>query len=135
MFLSCSRPARLSIAAAWSTDHDGCHEKGFRDRISRNPYYGYAGRIEGGPRNPITAKLVADLIAAAGASRVLSVDLHAGQIQGFFNIPVDNLFATPVLLEYVKKNITENTVIVSPDTGRVERGFCEETRGDFGHHR
>ncbi len=93
------------------------------DRITAViPYYGYARQDRKvAPRAPITAKLVADLIAAAGASRVLSVDLHAGQIQGFFNIPVDNLFATPVLLEYVKKNITENTVIVSPDTGGVER--------------
>ena len=86
------------------------------------PYYGYARQDRKvAPRAPISAKLVADLITAAGAQRLLSMDLHAGQIQGFFNIPVDNLFATPVLIEYVKKNYQENTVIVSPDTGGVER--------------
>jgi ribose-phosphate pyrophosphokinase len=86
------------------------------------PYYGY-GRQDRkvAPRAPITAKLVADLITTAGANRVLSIDLHAGQIQGFFNIPVDNLFATKVLLEYMKKNYQNDTVVVSPDTGGVER--------------
>ena len=94
------------------------------DRITAViPYYGY-GRQDRkvAPRAPITAKLVADLITRAGANRVLAMDLHAGQIQGFFNIPVDNLFATPVLLEYIKKNYRgDNVVIVSPDTGGVER--------------
>lgn len=86
------------------------------------PYYGYARQDRKvAPRAPISAKLVADLITAAGAQRLLSMDLHAGQIQGFFNIPVDNLFATPVLIDYVKRNFQENTVIVSPDTGGVER--------------
>ena len=86
------------------------------------PYYGY-GRQDRkvAPRTPITAKLVADLITTAGANRVLAMDLHAGQIQGFFNIPVDNLFATNVLLEYMKKNYHNDTVIVSPDSGGVER--------------
>jgi ribose-phosphate pyrophosphokinase len=64
---------------------------------------------------------VADLITSAGAQRLLSMDLHAGQIQGFFNIPVDNLFATPVLIDYMKRNYREDTVVVSPDTGGVER--------------
>jgi ribose-phosphate pyrophosphokinase len=64
---------------------------------------------------------VADLITTAGANRVLSMDLHAGQIQGFFNIPVDNLFAKPVLLDYMKKKYKDNAVVVSPDTGGVER--------------
>jgi ribose-phosphate pyrophosphokinase len=93
------------------------------DRITAViPYYGYARQDRKVfPRAPITAKLVADLITTAGANRVLSTDLHAGQIQGFFNIPVDNLFATPVLLEYVKRNYENNIVIVSPDTGGVER--------------
>lgn len=93
------------------------------DRITAViPYYGYARQDRKVfPRAPITAKLVADLIATAGANRVLSMDLHAGQIQGFFNIPVDNLFATPVLLEYIRKNYEDNIVIVSPDTGGVER--------------
>ena len=86
------------------------------------PYYGYARQDRKvAPRAPISAKLVADLITTAGAQRLLSMDLHAGQIQGFFNIPVDNLFATPVLIEYVKRVFQDNTVIVSPDTGGVER--------------
>jgi len=93
------------------------------DRITAvMPYYGYARQDRKvAPRAPITAKLIADLITTAGAQRVLSMDLHAGQIQGFFNIPVDNLFATPILLDYMKKNFQENTVIVSPDTGGAER--------------
>ncbi|MEQ8151825.1 MAG: ribose-phosphate pyrophosphokinase [Smithellaceae bacterium] len=86
------------------------------------PYYGYSRQDRKvAPRAPISAKLLADLITTAGANRVLSIDLHAGQIQGFFNIPVDNLFATPVLLEYMKKKYVDNTVVVSPDTGGVER--------------
>ncbi len=85
------------------------------------PYYGY-GRQDRKvlPRAPISAKLIADLITTAGASRVLTVDLHAGQIQGFFNIPVDHLFAAPVLLDYLRK-LRDNIVIVSPDAGGVER--------------
>jgi ribose-phosphate pyrophosphokinase len=86
------------------------------------PYYGY-GRQDRkvAPRTPITAKLVADLIEVAGATRVICMDLHAGQIQGFFNIPVDNLYATPVLLRYIKENYSNDLVIVSPDAGGVER--------------
>ncbi len=93
------------------------------DRITAViPYYGYARQDRKVlPRAPITAKLVADLITTAGANRVLSMDLHAGQIQGFFNIPVDNLFATPVLLDYIRKNYQDNMVVVSPDAGGVER--------------
>lgn len=93
------------------------------DRITAVvPYYGYARQDRKvAPRAPISAKLVADLITTAGANRVLSMDLHAGQIQGFFNIPVDNLFAKPVLLDYMSKRYSDNTVIVSPDTGGVER--------------
>jgi len=85
------------------------------------PYYGY-GRQDRkvSPRAPISAKLVADLITTAGASRILAVDLHAGQIQGFFNIPVDHLFAAPIILDYLKK-IKNDVVIVSPDAGGVER--------------
>ncbi len=86
------------------------------------PYYGYARQDRKvAPRAPITAKLMADLITTAGANRVLAMDLHAGQIQGFFNIPVDNLFATPILLEYLKSNYQDNLIIVSPDTGGVAR--------------
>ncbi len=85
------------------------------------PYYGYARQDRKvSPRAPISAKLIADLITTAGASRILTVDLHAGQIQGFFNIPVDHLFAAPVLLEYLKK-LKNDLVIVAPDAGGVER--------------
>lgn len=88
------------------------------------PYYGYARQDRKvAPRTPITSKLVADLLSAAGASRVLSVDLHAGQIQGFFDIPFDHLFAKPVLLGHMRdefENLDE-AVIVSPDAGGVER--------------
>jgi len=86
------------------------------------PYYGYARQDRKvSPRAPITAKLVADLITTAGAHRVLTIDLHAGQIQGFFNIPVDHLFAAPVLLDYIRTRFRDHLVIVSPDAGGVER--------------
>ena len=85
------------------------------------PYYGYARQDRKVvPRAPISAKLVADLITVAGASRILTVDLHAGQIQGFFNIPVDHLFAAPILLDYLK-SLKSRVVVVSPDAGGVER--------------
>jgi ribose-phosphate pyrophosphokinase len=86
------------------------------------PYYGYARQDrKDKPRVPISAKLVADLISAAGADRVLAMDLHAPAIQGFFNIPVDHLFAAPVLIENVARLKIPNLVIVSPDAGGVER--------------
>ncbi|MBI1817109.1 MAG: ribose-phosphate pyrophosphokinase [Deltaproteobacteria bacterium] len=87
------------------------------------PYFGYARQDRKvDPRVPISAKLVADLITTSGASRVLTLDLHAGQIQGFFNIPVDNLFATRVLLKYVRDRLPGDGVcVVSPDPGGVER--------------
>ena len=87
------------------------------------PYFGYARQDKKvAPRVPISAKLVADLITTAGADRLITMDLHAGQIQGFFNIPVDNLFAAPVTLKYIKTNFDqENLVIVSPDAGGAER--------------
>ncbi|MCA9456426.1 MAG: ribose-phosphate pyrophosphokinase [Nitrospira sp.] len=86
------------------------------------PYYGY-GRQDrkDQPRVPISAKLIADLITAAGANRILTMDLHAGPIQGFFNIPVDHLYAMPVMLDYIKKQNVSDLVIVSPDAGGVER--------------
>ncbi len=94
------------------------------------PYYGYARQDRKVlPRAPISAKLVADLITTAGASRVLTVDLHAGQIQGFFNIPVDHLFAAPVLLEYLRY-LRNEIVIVSPDAGGVERARAFAKRLD-----
>ena len=86
------------------------------------PYYGYARQDRKvRPRVPITAKLAADLITSAGADRLLCMDLHAGQVQGFFNIPVDNLFATRLLLEEVTRLVSGEVVIVSPDAGGVER--------------
>jgi len=95
------------------------------------PYYGYARQDKKVvPRVPISARLVADLITAAGANRVITMDLHAGQIQGFFNIPVDNLYAAPVLLEYIKESFNNDTVIVSPDAGGVERARAFAKRLD-----
>ena len=87
------------------------------------PHYGYSRQDRKvSPRTPISAKLVADIITTAGATRVITMDLHAGQIQGFFNIPFDNIYASPVLLKYIKDEIfTENSVFVSPDAGGVER--------------
>jgi ribose-phosphate pyrophosphokinase len=95
------------------------------------PYYGYSRqdrKVQ--PRVPITSKLVADLITTAGANRVLTVDLHAGQIQGFFNIPVDNLFAAPVLLDYIRSKTFQNLAVVSPDAGGVERARAFAKRLD-----
>jgi ribose-phosphate pyrophosphokinase len=86
------------------------------------PYYGYARqdrKVE--PRVPITAKLVANLLETAGTDRVLTIDLHAGQIQGFFNVPVDDLFAMYVLVKYIKELNLENLMVISPDAGGVER--------------
>jgi ribose-phosphate pyrophosphokinase len=86
------------------------------------PYYGYArADRKVRPRMPITAKLVADLISVAGVDRVLCVDLHAGQIQGFFNLPVDNLYATPILLQAIRERAQGPLAIISPDAGGVER--------------
>lgn len=86
------------------------------------PYYGYARQDrKDRPRVPISSKLVADLLTSAGTDRILALDLHAGQIQGFFDIPVDHLYATPVTVDYFRKLRLKNLVIVSPDTGGVER--------------
>jgi ribose-phosphate pyrophosphokinase len=86
------------------------------------PYYGYARQDRKvKPRVPITAKLVADIISTAGTDRLLCIDLHSGQIQGFFNIPVDNLYATPVLLDEVRRRLPRDVMIISPDAGGVER--------------
>ncbi len=86
------------------------------------PYYGYARQDrKSQPRVPISARLVADLLTATGINRVLTIDLHAGQIQGFFNIPVDHLYAAPVIADYVRKEYLNDVVIVSPDAGGVER--------------
>jgi ribose-phosphate pyrophosphokinase len=96
------------------------------------PYYGYARQDRKvASRSPITAKLVADLLEAAGATRVVSMDMHAGQIQGFFNIPFDHLYAAPVLLDHMRKRFegkTDELVIVSPDAGGVERARAYSKR-------
>jgi ribose-phosphate pyrophosphokinase len=94
------------------------------------PYYGYARQDRKvAPRTPITSKLVADLIQASGVTRVVAMDLHAGQIQGFFNIPFDHLYAMPVMLEdYLKKSFDSASVVVSPDAGGVERARAYSKR-------
>lgn len=96
------------------------------------PYFGYArqDRKEAG-RTPITSKLVADLLQAAGVQRVVTMDLHAGQIQGFFNMPVDNLYATPVLLGAVRQKGIKNGVVISPDVGGVVRARSYAKRLDL----
>lgn len=93
------------------------------DRITAViPYYGYARQDRKVlPRTPISAKLIADLLTSAGADRILTMDLHAGQIQGFFNIPVDHLFAKPVLIEHIQKSFKDGIVVVAPDAGGAER--------------
>ncbi len=93
------------------------------------PYFGYARQDrKAKPRTPISAKLAADLLTAAGADRVLAVDLHAGQIQGFFNIPVDHIFAMPVLVDYLRGKFGPDSVVVSPDAGGVERARAYSKR-------
>ena len=96
------------------------------------PYYGYARQDrKSGPRTPISAKLVANLISVAGADRALMVDLHAGQIQGFFDIPTDNLFAAPVFIDDIKKKFSgKDPVIISPDVGGVVRARAIAKRVD-----
>ncbi len=98
------------------------------------PYYGYARQDRKvSPRAAISAKLVADLIATAGAFRILTVELHAGQIQGFFNIPVDHLFASPVMVGYLRSHCKDSVVVVSPDAGGVERAraFAKRMRASL----
>ncbi len=86
------------------------------------PYYSYSRQDrKNKPRVPITARLVADLITSVGTDRILTMDLHAGQIQGFFDIPVDNLYASPILLPYIREHFNHNLVVVSPDAGGVPR--------------
>jgi ribose-phosphate pyrophosphokinase len=99
------------------------------------PYFGYARqdrKVEA--RVPISAKAVADIITAAGAQRILTIDLHAGQIQGFFNIPVDNLFASAVFIDYIRSKGHEDLVIVAPDAGGVERAraYAKRLETDLG---
>ena len=99
------------------------------------PYFGYARQDRKvGPRTPISAKLVADILTTAGIDRLLTIDLHAGQIQGFFDIPVDNLFAAPVITKDIKKNYNnKDIVVISPDVGGVvrARGIAKRIDGDL----
>lgn len=113
---------------------DACKRSSAKRITAVIPYYGYGRQDKKvAPRVPISARLVADMITMAGADRVITMDLHAGQIQGFFNIPVDNLFATPVLLDHVRANFNlEEVVIVSPDAGGVERARAFAKRLDAG---
>jgi ribose-phosphate pyrophosphokinase len=95
------------------------------------PYYGYARQDrKDKPRVPISAKLVADMLSTAGTDRILTMDLHAAQIQGFFNIPVDHLFAAPVILEYISRLRLPHLTVVSPDAGGVERARAYAKRLD-----
>jgi ribose-phosphate pyrophosphokinase len=97
------------------------------------PYFGYArSDKKDRPRVPIAAKLVANLITTAGANRILTVDLHASQIQGFFDIPVDHLYAAPVVVDYFKANPIENLIVVAPDTGGAERARAYAKRLNAG---
>ena len=98
------------------------------------PYFGYARQDrKDQPRVPITAKLIANLITAAGTDRVITIDLHAGQIQGFFDIPMDHLFAAPVLIKYIKNMKLDNIVVVSPDVGGIKmaRAFAKKLGADL----
>jgi ribose-phosphate pyrophosphokinase len=102
------------------------------------PFYGYARQDrKDQPRVPITAKLVANLLVAAGANRILTMDLHAQQIQGFFDIPVDHLYAAPVMYDYLKKKNLTNLVVVSPDVGGIQDGarVFADAGGGTGHRR
>ena len=97
------------------------------------PYFGYArSDKKDRPRVPIAAKLVANLLTTAGAQRILTIDLHASQIQGFFDIPVDHLYAAPVIVEYFQTNPIENLIVVSPDTGGAERARAYAKRLNTG---
>lgn len=97
------------------------------------PYFGYArSDKKDRPRVPIAAKLVANLLTTAGAQRILTIDLHASQIQGFFDIPVDHLYAAPIVVEYFRENPIENLIVVSPDTGGAERARAYAKRLNAG---
>jgi ribose-phosphate pyrophosphokinase len=97
------------------------------------PYFGYArSDKKDRPRVPIAAKLVSNLIVKAGAERILTIDLHAAQIQGFFDVPVDHLYAAPIVVEYFKNNPIDNLIVVAPDTGGAERARAYAKRLDAG---
>lgn len=97
------------------------------------PYFGYSRQDKKvSPRVPISAKLVADILQVAGVDRVITMDLHAGQIQGFFNVPVDNLYSAPIILDDIKTRFSKDLVVVSPDAGGVERARAYAKRLDAG---
>jgi len=97
------------------------------------PYFGYArSDKKDRPRVPIAAKLVSNLIVKAGAQRVLTIDLHASQIQGFFDVPVDHLYAAPIIVDYFRENPIDNLIVVAPDTGGAERARAYAKRLDAG---
>ncbi len=113
---------------------DACYRASASRITAVVPYYGYARQDrKDGPRVPISAKLIANLIETSGAHRVLAFELHAAQIQGFFDIQVDNLFATPVFLEYIVKKKFDNPVVVSPDVGGIKMGraFAKKLGADL----
>ncbi|MCD6380157.1 ribose-phosphate pyrophosphokinase [bacterium] len=113
---------------------DACYRASAKRITAVIPYYGYARQDrKDRPRVPISAKLIANLIETSGAHRVLAFELHAAQIQGFFDIQVDNLFATPVFLEYIKKKKLINPVVVSPDVGGIKMGraFAKKLGADL----
>jgi ribose-phosphate pyrophosphokinase len=113
---------------------DACNRSSAKRINAVLPYYGYARQDKKvAPRVPISAKLVADLLTVAGTQRLITMDLHAGQIQGFFSIPVDNLFAAPVIIDYIREKFRNDLVIVSPDAGGVERAraFAKRLNADL----
>ncbi|RMH03892.1 MAG: ribose-phosphate pyrophosphokinase [Nitrospirae bacterium] len=124
---SCSHPVNTSIMELLIMI-DALKRSSAKRITAVIPYFGYARQDrKDQPRVPISAKLMADLLTTAGTQRVLAMDLHAGPIQGFFNIPVDHLYARPVLLDYIKKRDLRDPIVVSPDAGGVERarGFAK----------
>jgi len=112
---------------------DACRRSSAARTTAVIPYFGYARQDrKDRPRVPITAKLVCDLLTSAGAQRILTMDLHAAQIQGFFNVPVDHLFAAPVLIEELRRLPGNGLVVVSPDAGGVERARAFAKRVEAG---
>ena len=110
---------------------DACNRSSAKRITAVMPYYGYARQDKKvAPRVPISAKLVADLLTVAGTKRLITMDLHAGQIQGFFSIPVDNLFVAPVFIEHIRSLFQNDLVVVSPDAGGVERARAYAKRLD-----
>ena len=110
---------------------DACNRSSAKRITAVMPYYGYSRQDKKvAPRVPISAKLVADLLTVAGTKRLITMDLHAGQIQGFFSIPVDNLFVAPVFIEHIRSLFQNDLVVVSPDAGGVERARAYAKRLD-----